>query len=62
MQNEGSDGEFYLTFESSESAATKPIKVKSSNRHKRIFGRWTELEHQKFVEALKLYGKDWNKV
>lgn len=25
-------------------------------------GRWTNEEHLRFVEALKLYGKDWNKV
>lgn len=25
-------------------------------------GRWTNEEHLRFIEALKLYGKDWNKV
>ena len=25
-------------------------------------GRWTDEEHAKFLEALKLYGKNWNKV
>lgn len=25
-------------------------------------GRWSKDEHLKFVEALKLYGKDWKKV
>ena len=25
-------------------------------------GRWTDEEHEKFLEALKIYGKNWNKV
>lgn len=25
-------------------------------------GRWTDEEHDKFVEAIKLYGKDWNLI
>lgn len=25
-------------------------------------GRWTDEEHSKFLEALQLYGKNWNKV
>ena len=25
-------------------------------------GRWTSEEHARFIEALRLYGKDWNKV
>jgi len=25
-------------------------------------GRWTDEEHNKFLEALELYGKNWNKV
>jgi len=25
-------------------------------------GRWTDEEHHKFEEALKLYGKDWNLI
>lgn len=25
-------------------------------------GRWTDEEHAKFLEALQLYGKNWNKV
>ena len=22
-------------------------------------GRWTDLEHKRFIKGLKLYGKDW---
>jgi hypothetical protein len=25
-------------------------------------GRWTREEHYKFLEALKLFGKEWRKV
>ncbi len=25
-------------------------------------GRWTREEHFRFIEALKLYGKEWRKV
>jgi SHAQKYF class myb-like DNA-binding protein len=25
-------------------------------------GRWTTEEHQRFIEALRLFGKDWHKV
>lgn len=25
-------------------------------------GRWTDEEHLRFLEALQLYGKNWNKV
>ena len=25
-------------------------------------GRWTKKEHRDFIDGLRLYGKDWNKV
>ena len=25
-------------------------------------GRWTEAEHNRFIEGLKLYGKDWRLI
>ena len=25
-------------------------------------GRWTDEEHERFCEALKMYGKDWNQI
>jgi SHAQKYF class myb-like DNA-binding protein len=27
-----------------------------------VQGRWTKEEHQLFVQAMNLYGKDWKKV
>eukprot|EP01017_Pseudomicrothorax_dubius_P051250 TRINITY_DN982_c0_g4_i1.p1 TRINITY_DN982_c0_g4~~TRINITY_DN982_c0_g4_i1.p1 ORF type:complete len:208 (+),score=22.26 TRINITY_DN982_c0_g4_i1:109-732(+) len=32
------------------------------NHHATFTGRWTKEEHQKFVEAVRLYGKNWKKV
>ena len=28
----------------------------------RKLGRWTDQEHELFLEALKLYGKDWEEI
>jgi SHAQKYF class myb-like DNA-binding protein len=25
-------------------------------------GRWTEEEHERFLEAMRIYGKDWDKI
>jgi hypothetical protein len=25
-------------------------------------GRWTDEEHERFCQALKMYGKDWNQI
>lgn len=33
-----------------------------SEKDKLINGRWTKPEHKLFVEALNIYGKNWNKV
>jgi hypothetical protein len=34
------------------------------NANKESFndGRWSKVEHELFIESLKLYGKDWKKV
>lgn len=37
------------------------VKVRATKGQYRI-GRWTRLEHFKFLEALKLFGKEWQKV
>ena len=36
-----------------------PAKEKTS---KSSAGRWTQLEHNRFTEALRLFGKNWKKV
>jgi SHAQKYF class myb-like DNA-binding protein len=36
-------------------------KAKASKGHYKS-GRWTRLEHFKFLEALKMFGKEWQKV
>lgn len=25
-------------------------------------GRWTEEEHERFLEAMRIYGKDWDRI
>jgi len=34
----------------------------SSSNTKNFAGRWTKDEHTRFVEGLKIYGKNWKKV
>lgn len=31
-------------------------------RSKRPGGRWSSDEHSRFIEALRVYGKDWQKI
>lgn len=37
-------------------ASTNPKSINSNN------GRWTKEEHNMFIRALELYGKNWKKV
>lgn len=41
----------------SQKGGTVPLSEENANQ-----GRWTDEEHEKFLEALKIYGKNWNKV
>lgn len=38
------------------------ISCSRAGNNKYSWGRWTKIEHRRFIEALKLYGKDWSKV
>lgn len=44
-------------------ASDKNVKC-SANLRKNLksMGRWTKEEHKKFVEGIRLYGKNWKKV
>ena len=42
--------------------SSKAIKKNSTDRSDGSQGRWTKSEHQKFVEGLKIFGKNWKKV
>ena len=37
-------------------------KLSLQTQSKKTFGRWTKEEHQRFIEGLKQYGKNWKKV
>lgn len=41
---------------------SKNTTATTSHHGKYAPGRWTDLEHEKFLEGVQLYGKDWNKV
>lgn len=46
--------------ESSEEQSTeKEVELNADGKN---CGRWTDEEHNKFLEALQLFGKNWNKV
>lgn len=37
-------------------------KLSLQPQSKKTFGRWTKEEHQRFIDGLKLFGKNWKKV
>jgi hypothetical protein len=34
----------------------------SNNTAERVLGHWTDEEHDRFVEAIMIYGKDWSMI
>lgn len=36
--------------------------MRDEQKNYEVTGRWTKTEHQKFLEALKLYGKNWKQI
>lgn len=40
----------------------KEESTKADEKKKYKTGRWTDAEHEKFLEALLIYGKDWDQI
>lgn len=45
-----------------ENKALKEKKEKSELNANAVQGRWSKIEHDRFIEAIKKYGKDWKSV
>lgn len=60
----------FSTFKSLSGLITSPLYFQTeeekhldrNEKDKRVNGRWTKTEHNSFMEALNMYGKNWNKV
>ena len=42
--------------------AVDPTETSGNEVQVKATGRWTREEHYRFLEALKIYGKEWKKV
>ncbi|KAL9662274.1 hypothetical protein QQ045_027107 [Rhodiola kirilowii] len=51
-----------LHFETTPDGSGVPLKVRKPYTISKQREKWTEDEHQKFIEALKLYGRSWRQI
>ncbi len=66
MNPDGSEGTGQISEKTMEnivnSLQADQIPEQPENQNEINQGRWTDEEHEKFLKALEIYGKDWNLV